>query len=436
MISQRNSRLTHLVFMVLLVAPAFMVSTPAQGMFSRAAVRGAGMRRALPNRIQYGFSLVDLIADNPWKSGLAAAGVIALITYFYARKKVNKTVITGFRYVGDGFSSFGHQVKFQYKKRVKKYSETELTALNKAYEAAETELKELQVAQANAQAAFNLADENRYYFVNHRTYIKEGEMPLRHIEAGLLGAVNDATHMNTPKIASLIVDYAMPKDELQAEEHRLRKKWSEEELLEEECRLNKEWVVAADTLSTARKAYKDKAADRDEYDALRASIAKRRGCRVEDLQQCNEKIREVAAELTKIKERMDDQMKKEGQSVDPTDSERYKELLEEKAKFEKELRKKQAERDQLLGSQKQKSQAPQAPEAASAPKSSGESQPSNVPLPPCSTSSSRGNTASSSSSASGATLFVTSSANDSNTADSVFSASSGTASCSSSSNHS
>lgn len=138
MFTQQRKSFTTFVLVATLVASPLLVSTETQG-----AARGLVRNAAVMPRFEYGFSLVDsfdkivdLIADNPWKSGVVMTGAAALIVYLACRP-VRKKVNTGFGYVGtglkgtwNGITSACHWMRVQYQMSgIHKFSDDERKAL-------------------------------------------------------------------------------------------------------------------------------------------------------------------------------------------------------------------------------------------------------------------------------------------------------------------
>lgn len=413
MISQRNSRFTNLVFMVLLVAPAFMASTPAQGMFSRAAVHGAGMRRALPRQMVYGFSVVDLIADNPWKSGLAAAGVIALITYLTVGK-VRTPVDKGFNYVGNGFSWCWKQVKLQWAMRVANYSEQDIRKLHEKY-AADV------VAKQNANNT--LVDAN-FAVMKARTALTKFENGEAYKEL-----------TSKEKVDKQVAQQEKQKEEADQKESKQEKekqtvaattqpqqvKLSDAELEARHSRLQNDLIDAIVSQHAAQKEYDKAKKPCDDYNDLIKYIAKGKNCDQEALSRAGDKYSDNGMALSKLLEK-----EKTGKLTDNEVAE-LENLRKKNPLLQADYEKKKAENQKIVGGR-------QTSEAAQNQKPNV-SDKSNVPLPLCSSSSASSDIASNSSSAPIVTQSATSSmsANDSKKADSVSTPSSSNLSCSSSS---
>ena len=338
MIFQRNSRFTNLVFIVLLGAPAFMVPTHTQGAFARAVARNAGMRRVLPNQMIYGFSLVDLIADNPFKSGFVATGVIALIAYL-ASNKVRKPVNAGFSYVGGRFSWLGHQVILQYKMRVKKYSDQEIQKLNE--QSATDEVPALQAAKnnlADATGELNRAREALTRFEQDRPYresMNKGVLVQRADQQEKQKEEADQKESKQEKAEAVVAaqSQTVTSSDLDSEHLRLLSAFAE-----------------SSKKQRAAQVVFDKAKEKcDEYNVLIGSIARRRGCDQNVLCQANNKLLANEMEIDKLTKRTD---------LTESESQRLNTLIAERRTLLETFNKKKTENQKVVGSRTQTSQVP------------------------------------------------------------------------------
>lgn len=366
MISLHNARFTSLALLVSLIAAPFMVPTPALGA-NRMAVRA--MQRGMQRKtLEYGFSLVDLIADNPWKSGLVAGGVTALLIYLISDtvyNKVNKGfgyVGGGFKKVGEGASWCGHQTKHQWKKRVKNYKKdpAALQALYKQQDDLFAAMKpRASVAHQEtskdllnkANDALRKAGADKDYFEKNRPYISQGSMPLTRVdyeaqqkqeaqakEHGEVERKAEAAHVaSSSSVSILTTGNASSVQEQPAVMGRpAHEPVSESDLNNEEDRLSEALNTASAERIKAQERYDDDANTLAELKDLIETIEHRGGFSRADINKQNQELTQIDIELAEIERRMADYKAK------GVDVKTHNELLKKR----KELHRKIAEAEQ------------------------------------------------------------------------------------------
>lgn len=386
MISLHSTRFTSLALLVSLIATPFMVPTPALGA-NRMAVRA--MQRGMQRKtLEYGFSLVDLIADNPWESGLAAGGVIALIAYC-ASDSVHNGIDKGFAYAGSGFKKVGegaswcgHQTKHQWKKRVKNYKKdpAALQALYKQQDDLFAAMKPRASAAHQetskdllnkAKDALRKADADKGYFEKNRPYITKGDMPLARAtyeaqqkqeaqakEHSEVKRKDEAAHVaSSSSVSILTTGNASAVQEQPAVMGRpALAHVSESDLNNEVDRLSEAFNAASAEQIKAQERYDNDANTLAELKDLIETIEHRGGFSRADINKQNQEFTQIDMELAEIERRMADYKAKVG------DVETHSKLCKKR----KELHRKIAEAEQKRR-QAEQAAAAQTQEASAAP---------------------------------------------------------------------